>query len=166
VEYRFEMVNPLPAGMQAMLIDPQTGTCLSIEKPLSASVGGGESVYRQLVVGGKDYLAKIKRETRFWRLDFLGASPNPFSRVVRIRYSLPAAGISRVKLSIIGVSGRTVFETQRMSDNGPGLQEILWDGKDGHNRHVAAGVYVLRMTAFGDKTTIAGTFERKMTYMP
>jgi hypothetical protein len=71
-----------------------------------------------------------------------------------------------VKVSIIGVSGRTVFETQRMSDNGPGLQEILWDGMDGHNRHVAAGVYVLRMTAFGDKAAVAGTFERKMTYMP
>jgi PKD repeat protein len=166
VEYRFETVNALPAGMQAMLVDPKTGTCRSIEKPLSVSVGGGERVYRRLVVGDKDYLAKIKLETRFWRLDFFGASPNPFSRMVRIRYSLPAAGISRVKVSIIGVSGRTVFETQRMSDNGPGLQEILWDGMDGHNRHVAAGVYVLRMTAFGDKAAVAGTFERKMTYMP
>jgi hypothetical protein len=166
VEYRFEMVNPLPAGMQAMLIDPQTGTCLSIEKPLNASVGGGERVFWQLVVGGQDYLAKIKLETRFWRLDFLGASPNPFSRLVRIRYSLPAAGISRVKLSIISVSGRTVFEMQRMSDNRLGLQEILWDGADGRNRHVAAGVYVLRLTAFDDKAAVAGTFERKMTYMP
>ena len=53
-----------------------------------------------------------------------------------------------------------------MSDNGPGVQEILWDGLDGRKHHVGAGVYVLRMTAFDEKTNIAGTFERKMTYMP
>jgi hypothetical protein len=149
-----------------MLVDPQTGKCESIEKPLVACVGGGERVYRQLAVGGADYLAKTKMLVRTWRLDLLGACPNPFSRQVRIRYSLPAAGISRVKLSVLGISGRTVFETIRYNDNGPGPQEILWDGLDGRKRHIGAGVYVLRMAAFDEKTNIAGTFERKMTYMP
>ena len=166
VECRFEAVNTLPAGMQAMLVDPKTGACLSIEKPLNASVGGGERVYWQLVVGGTDYLAKTKMLVRTWRLDLIGAFPNPFSRMVRIRYCLPLYGIGKVKLSVLGVSGRTVYETIRYSDNGPGLQEILWDGLDGRKGHIGAGVYVLRMTAFGEKKNIVGTFERKMTYMP
>jgi hypothetical protein len=166
VEYCFETVGTLPAGMQSLIIDSRTGEIESTGKPLVASVGAGERVYRQLAVGGADYLAKLKMAVRAWRLDLLGASPNPFSRLVRIRYSLPLSGITKVKLSIIGVSGRTVYETQRMSDNGPGVQEILWDGLDGRKHHVGAGVYVLRMTAFDEKTNIAGTFERKMTYMP
>jgi hypothetical protein len=166
VKYSFEIVGPLPNGMQVLIVDPQTGTCGPIDKPLVASVGGGERVYRQLAVGGKEYLSKIKRASRLWRLDLLGAYPNPFVRQVRIRYCLPAAGIGLVRLSILSISGKTVFETVRSPGGGPGVCEFLWNGLDGRNKHVGAGMYVLRMTAFDEKANTAGTFERKITYLP
>ncbi len=166
VEYGFETVNALPRGMQAMLVDLQTGALSSIEKPLVASVNGGERAYLRLAVGGKEYLSKIKLEARLWRLDLLDAFPNPFGRQVRIRYTLPAAGIGRVKLSVLGVSGKTVFETTRAPGMAAGVQEFLWDGTDGRKNRVGTGVYVLRMTAFDEKAKIAGIFERKITCLP
>ncbi|MGB7569297.1 MAG: PKD domain-containing protein, partial [Chitinivibrionales bacterium] len=166
VEYGFETVNALPRGMQAMLVDLQTGALSSIEKPLVVSVNGGERFYLRLAVGGKEYLSKIKLEARLWRLGLLDAFPNPFGRQVRIRYPLPAAGIGLVKLSVIGVSGKTVFETTRAPGMAAGVQEFLWDGTDGRKNRVGTGVYVLRMTAFDEKAKIAGTFERKITCLP
>lgn len=166
VECDFEIVGTLPEGMQALLIDPQTGASGPIEKTFVVGVNGGERVHRQLAVGGKEYLAKIKLATQPLRLDLLGAYPNPFVRQVRIRYSLPATGIGRVRLSVLGISGKTVFETIRSSHDRSGVCEFLWDGTDRRKKPVGAGVYVLRMTAFDEKEKTAGTFERKITYMP
>ena len=162
---RFEVINALPQGIQAMVVNSQTGTFTGIDRPITSTIGPNGSVHVRLAVGGKDFLAKISAGVRLWRLDFIGAYPNPCNRTARIRYTLPASGISALKLSIVSVSGKTVFETSRARGNGPGLQEILWNGLDNSNSPVGAGVYILRLKAFNG-AGIAGTFEKKMTYTP
>jgi hypothetical protein len=162
---RFEVINALPEGTQAMVANPQTGTFTEIDKPITSTIGANGSVHVRLAVGGKNFLAKISTGVRPWRLDFLGAYPNPCNRTARIRYTLPASGISALKLSIVSVSGKKVYETSCTRGNGPGLQEILWNGLDNSNCPVGAGVYILRLEAFNAAGN-AGTFQKKMTYTP
>jgi hypothetical protein len=149
-----------------MVLDKQTGKCSGIDKPLLAEIGAGGRSYFRLAVGSTEYLSKISFSDRSWRFDFIGAYPNPFNRLVRMRYFLPASGITEVKLSILSVSGKTIFEITRASGMVTGVQEILWNGIDNRKRHVGAGVYVVRITAFDEKANIAGTFEKKITYAP
>jgi len=125
-----------------MVANPQTGTCTGIDRPLTSTIGANGNVHFRLAVGGKDFLAKLSMGVRLWRFDFLGAYPNPCNRTARIRYTLPASGIGALKLSIVGVSGKTVYETSCTRGNGPGLHEILWNGLDNSNRPVGAGVYI------------------------
>jgi len=163
--FQFEVIDALPEGVRAMVANPQTGTCTGIDRPLTSTIGANGNVHFRLAVGGKDFLAKLSMGVRLWRFDFLGAYPNPCNRTARIRYTLPASGIGALKLSIVGVSGKTVYETSCTRGNGPGLHEILWNGLDNSNRPVGAGVYILRLKAFNAAGN-AGTFEKKMTFTP
>jgi hypothetical protein len=49
---------------------------------------------------------------------------------------------------------------------GYGVNELVWNGRGGDGRVVAAGVYVLRMAALNGSLKPAGIFERKMTLLP
>jgi hypothetical protein len=65
----------------------------------------------------------------------LHASPNPFRLETAIR--IPASGEGRIE--ILDAHGRTV----RVLEAGRGMR-VVWDGRDGSGRRVAAGVYYLR----------------------
>lgn len=76
----------------------------------------------------------------------LTSRPNPFSGSTMISYSLPHAG--SVVASIYDSAGRRIrsFTT---SATGAGLLSVRWDGRDGHDRPVAPGVYFYELTAAG-----------------
>ena len=57
----------------------------------------------------------------------------------RIRFVLPAQ--TRVRAEILDVSGRTVCVVGQDSNEGAGLHERTWDGRDAGGRRVAPGVY-------------------------
>lgn len=84
--------------------------------------------------------------------------PNPSRGGAAIAYDVPAGGAD-VNLAVYDLSGRRLVELL----NGPapaGRHTVMWDGKDGSERNVAAGVYFVRMTA-GDRI-----FTRKITRLP
>ena len=74
----------------------------------------------------------------------LGANyPNPFNSATTIPVSVVAGGVE-VNLTIYNISGQPVSHVW----NGPlaaGEHRLGWDGRDGHGRPVAAGVYVVRL---------------------
>jgi hypothetical protein len=73
-----------------------------------------------------------------------GTSPNPFAANTAIAFSVGRD--SDVQLRIYDLSGRvvrTVLERQLA----PGRHQVVWDGTDATGRHVAAGIYFMRLRA-------------------
>ena len=117
-------------------------------------------------MGTPAFLAKAALVLRSATLAFVGISPNPASSLVRIRYSVPGAGVSSVKFAIYDLRGRMVWQ-QTVDERGRmGAREIDWDGRSFDRRRVAAGMYVVRMTALDESNRPGGSFEKRMTYLP
>lgn len=68
--------------------------------------------------------------------------PNPFNPTTSIAFDLAKGGI--VKLSIFNLRGQLV-KTLSNSHYSPGTYNLVWDGRDEHQRSVASGVYFYRL---------------------
>lgn len=73
---------------------------------------------------------------------WMAAMPNPVRDGVVVRFSLPWR--TPVTLQVFDLAGRLVH-LQRMASTDPGVRNLHWDGRDGHGRRVASGVYFLRL---------------------
>jgi hypothetical protein len=74
----------------------------------------------------------------------LGADPNPFTQGTAVHYQLDQG--RWVAVRIFDAQGRLV-RTLVDGSVGAGRQTAAWDGRDGRNRQVPAGVYFVKMTA-------------------
>jgi hypothetical protein len=80
------------------------------------------------------------------RLVLLPNRPNPFNPSTTIRFQVPADGA--VTLRIYTLRGElvvTLFEREVLA----GPQTVIWRGLDRDGRAVASGVYIFRLTGFG-----------------
>jgi hypothetical protein len=78
------------------------------------------------------------------------AAPNPFRTTTSLAFSLPRA--CRMNLSVYDVGGRRVAALasgQREAGSGT----VMWQGRDGAGRRVAAGIYFVRLVADGEVVT-------------
>jgi len=74
--------------------------------------------------------------------------PNPFNPQTRISYTI-AGGHARsvlVSLKIYNILGQSVRTLVDRPQSG-GKYEVVWDGKDDHDRDVASGIYFYRLEA-------------------
>ncbi len=70
------------------------------------------------------------------------ALPNPFSSIVRIYYQLPSR--SKIKIAIYSVDGAELITlVDRMHD--PGVNEIVWNGRNSNGYPVPSGIYFVRL---------------------
>ncbi len=166
MDYQVEDVQQLPENVNVAIVDYATGAFEDASRNLQVSLAKGRTVYRRLVIGTDEYLSKVKRDLQTFKLALGATSMNPFSRMVKIRFSLPREGVNRVRFTIIDIMGRTVWEHSLWCGRLSGAQEYMWSGRTSSQRPVGAGMYVLRMTAFDEKRNAAGTFEKKIPYMP
>ena len=91
-------------------------------------------------------------------LRWLGnAAPNPFTTATEIEYTLPAAG--HLRLAVYDVQGRQVA---LLADGvrPAGNHTARWDGRDGQQAKLSAGVYFLRLEFNGQVEA------RKITLAP
>ena len=72
--------------------------------------------------------------------------PNPVVHSTRVAFDLPRE--SDVDLSVFDVSGRKVA-TVLKARFAAGRQAAAWDGRGDDGAHLAAGVYMMRLTAAG-----------------
>ncbi len=158
----------MPEGLRFMIFDPSTG---SFAEPgddgallAQVSVGAGETGFIHLVAGSGGYCAKVKEGALAMKTELIGMYPNPFKRVVRIRFGLPFGFMGTVSFSMFDACGRQVWHSTVHGRSGP--NDLLWTGTTRGGRAAAAGVYVLRMKAFNAKGGQVGMFEKKLTYMP
>jgi PKD repeat protein len=167
ISYHVEALTALPQGFLAKALNEQTGIYDDFSvKDAAVTVAAGGRAYRLLVVGSQSYLAKMAIIMKTGTLQLIGTSPNPFGRMVRIRYNIPGGGVSSAKFCIYDMRGRIVWQTTTNEEGFQGIREITWDGRSLDNRRVAAGMYVVRMEALDENKKTSGIFEKRMTYLP
>ncbi len=82
-----------------------------------------------------------------------GNWPNPFNASTAIAFDLPRP--MPVSLVVHDVLGRPVRTLHRGQILAAGLQHTTWDGRDGHGRTMATGIYLYELRA-GDNFTAVG----------
>ncbi len=90
----------------------------------------------------------------------LSAAPNPFNPSTTLQFSVANPGIT--KLVVYDVTGRHV-RTLVARVLPAGTHSVVWDGTDAAGRHVASGVYVLRLTTSGELQSNSLTNRREAT---
>jgi len=90
------------------------------------------------------------------RLEFTGIHPNPFGASTRIEFRAPTRG--RVKVEIFGLRGELVA---RLLDQevGPGPGSVPWTGMSSLGTVAPSGLYVCRISGFGQEA------RRKLTLL-
>jgi hypothetical protein len=83
-------------------------------------------------------------ETTPRRYELYNAVPNPFNPQTTISFALPEA--SHIKLTVFDVQGH-VIATLLNEDRGPGVHDIVWNGRDNRGQVMASGVYLYRIEA-------------------
>jgi hypothetical protein len=77
--------------------------------------------------------------------------PNPFSHATLLRYDV-AAGGAPVRVDVYDVAGRLVRALVDAPQAG-GAHAVQWNGRDSAGRVVAAGVYLVRLSAGAETST-------------
>ena len=88
----------------------------------------------------------VELESAPFATALIGAYPNPFNPLTRVRFSLAAR--QRARLEIFDIAGRRVA---LLADDllDPGEYERDWFGRDDSGRDLASGVYFLRLVTPG-----------------
>jgi hypothetical protein len=161
----FSIENPevLPKEVKAAVIDCMSGKFEDATELSAVDVARGATSYRHLAVGTEAYLKKVKRTMQGWRLSLVSAFTVPYTHALKIRFTLPFAGVSGIRLTMVDLKGRTVWENSLPCGNARGLQEYIWDGG---RLPVSPGIYILSMTATDERHAVAGIFHRKVSYLP
>jgi hypothetical protein len=76
--------------------------------------------------------------------DIVAVVPNPFNPETSIHFVLPRE--LAVSAEVYAVDGRRVASLLNRVTFPAGANEVRWDGRDTRGRHVASGVYLLRLT--------------------
>ena len=97
-----------------------------------------------LVSAGRDFGPK--------RVSLEQNVPNPLNPTTRISYYTTRKG--RVQLQVFDAAGRLIRTLVDKKEE-PGRHVVTWDGADSHGGRVAAGVYFCRLTAPGERRTLA-----------
>jgi hypothetical protein len=167
LQYHIVPCTVIPQGLVAGVFNATTQKFEETANTgVIVTVGANSTAYRWLFVGSKEYLAKASIIAPEMKLMFAGTYPNPFRSQVRIRYSLPYTGVEKVHFAIYDLLGRSIWQHEISSASQYGKNEIVWNAKTNEGRSIAAGLYIIRMTAINEKQKAVGIFDRKMTYMP
>jgi hypothetical protein len=167
IHYHLANIAGLPEGSSATVFNAETQQYEEAVKTSSTvAVDANSTVYRWLLVGSPEYLAKARIIAPQFKLLFAGTYPNPFRSMVHIRYGLPYSGVDKVKFLVYDLLGRTIWQKEVSCMAQYGKNEVLWNAKSNDGRNVAAGIYFIKMVAFNNKQKPVGVFERKMTFIP
>jgi hypothetical protein len=163
VRYSVERGTGLPQGMKIVLIDPSTASAAATSEngSLSVSMAGQSREYRWLVIGNAEFTEGFGKTLQASAFDLLRTGPNPFSGMVRIRYTLPLSGIQSVRCAAIDQRGRIVWSKNVAGSLHPGRNEMLWTP-----RRLAAGTYILRLSGLDGRGRIVCQKQMRVMYLP
>ena len=141
--YAVKGTETLPDGYGANLLNAATGT--SVEPLGVVTVAPRSELQYTLAVGDASFMAGFATRFVAPALSLATPAPNPFAGRLVIRFSLPETGIRGARLVLFSSLGKRVWQVKTGSR--AGVHRIVFDGRDNSGRPLAAGLYVLRMTA-------------------
>jgi hypothetical protein len=151
VELELTPRGELPAGMDAVLIDPVAGRTHALDHAgrLAVLALAGDGGRLLVAAGTPDFVASHSRSnaTPPRALKLEPVVPNPAHDAVYLRVALPSA--REIDLRVFDVSGRLV----RILSPGwraAGLHVLAWDGSTERGGFAASGIYYIRLVA-GDE---------------
>ncbi|MBD3391516.1 MAG: DUF2341 domain-containing protein [Chitinivibrionales bacterium] len=160
-------VTVIPDGMHVKFFVPESRTYENEDGAHEVKVGGGGAEYRWLVVGTEQFCENFLRKFNMFPFAILGVRPNPFSRRIFLRYSLPYKDLRSVDFAIYDLRGRTIWKHALPGNRiRPGAAELMWDGSSTGGTRIAAGMYVLRMTARVRDSNKKLVSQTKLTRVP
>jgi hypothetical protein len=168
VKYSLERLGALPKEFSVALYNGMTGELTEATGgALSISLDAQGREYRYLIVGDAAYIAGAGKLLAGAKLAFERVYPNPLRGVAHLRYSVPFARVGRVEFMVLDISGRVVWRRTVVEKSAVGgSRECLWYGTTGGGKRVAAGVYIVKMTAFDLKEKRIAAFEQRLTALP
>jgi hypothetical protein len=156
------------AGMQVWLWDGRSAEALSCQSGLDAvELGVAPNSKKQLfvAVGQSDYFQRLRSKVATQIFSLVGYGPTPFQTQLRVRYTLPLTGISRVHGALFDMRGRLVMSQERFAA-GMGEYELLLGDRGNGSFALASGMYLLRLWAVDELGATVGSFERTVTRLP
>ncbi|MFW6254191.1 MAG: autotransporter-associated beta strand repeat-containing protein [Chitinivibrionales bacterium] len=155
----------LPPNMEARIWDAQKQTFETLDDVREETLKPLSEKTKWVVVGTQAYLLDFKRNAPGVKLAFAGCYPNPFAGRLSIRYTVPGEKLRSIAFSIYDVQGRLIWH-QAIKNPESGSRIHMWDGRSIDNRTVAAGNYILRMTATGLDGVRKVIGEQRIVYLP
>lgn len=137
-------VGALGAGVHDLALTPAdltgAGTASDLVLRVSAAAryenGATASALSRFTASGSGVAAPA-------RAALLGHWPNPVRDAAHLSFALPAGATGRTSLGIFDAMGRHVRDLSAAFT--PGVNTVVWDGKDDSGRAVRAGFYFYRL---------------------
>jgi hypothetical protein len=165
VKYRFDGLSKLNDSMQVILRDPLTGACTPASDNHSLPLDAHAAKYMQVLVGGPGFITRTTGALPIWQFGLAGLYPNPCKGLANIRFTLPYSGIRKVTCSIVDTRGRLLWKKVLSDHLQPGLRLLTWNGINSSGTPVAAGMYVVQLTALTDNNTILHSRDLRLMYL-
>ncbi|MBD3239496.1 MAG: hypothetical protein GF331_02850 [Chitinivibrionales bacterium] len=160
--YTLGGLQNVPDSMMVRVIDPVSGAEQDAATALSVTVPAKGRAYRVVSVGNSAYhagaLAMVEPFAQF------AAYPNPFRGSIAIRFMLPEE-VARLECRLFDAQGRVIWEYVRREGIRTGMNHLVWDGRTLQDRAVSAGMYLLRVSAYGVDGRRLATKEQRLVYM-
>jgi hypothetical protein len=165
VAFAADRVTGLDKEMQVAFVNPSTGAVQDAGERQTVTVDAHDSQYRWLAVGTSAYVAAFSRKIMGNPFGFAVVAPNPFRASLRIEYTVPQSGVDKVRFAVINQLGRVV-STMKLDKINSGTNQIIWNPKAGHGRGLAAGVYIIRLSALDNAGKTVSVRQSRVMYLP
>lgn len=162
VYYELENWGSIPANYKTCVFNPDAANYENQNN--SFSIGAGQREYRFLVIGDDNYIANWKNNFAKFNFSLLKAYPNPFRGRIQIRFMLPYSGVSKVRMTVYDQLGRRIWRKDVDRNLHPGENVIVWDAHKGNC--LAAGTYILQLTALDGSGKVKGVKQERIMFMP
>lgn len=162
VSYGVENWGYLPGNYKVSVFNPETGSYEIMNHNLT--VGAGQRDYRYIVVGDEAFLNNWKSSFRSFNFSLLKAYPNPFRSRIKIQFTMPYSGISKMRVAVFDQLGRRLWNKELGRELHPGENIVIWNPSE--KGPIATGSYILQLTALDGSGKIKGVKRERLMYMP
>lgn len=162
VHIKLENWGSMPADYKVSIFNPDAATYDNQNN--SFLIGAGQREYRFLVAGDENYIANWKSSFTKFSFSLLKAYPNPFRGRIQIRFMLPYSGVSRIRMAVYDQLGRRLWRKDLDKNLHPGENIIVWDANTASR--LAAGTYILQLTALDGSGKVKGVKRERIMFMP
>lgn len=162
VYYELENWGSMPANYKVCVFNPDAANYDNQNN--SFLIGAGQREYRFLVAGDENYIANWRSNFAKFSFSLLKAYPNPFRGRIQIRFMLPYSGVSRIRMTVYDQLGRRVWRKDVDKNLHPGENVVVWDANKGNC--LAAGTYILQLTALDGSGKVKGVKQERIMFMP